>query len=56
MAPLFLVLLGLAFLAQAFGFLSAGAVGIIWPILVILIGLKGLAKNMCKCCDEKKCC
>ncbi|MCX6741542.1 MAG: DUF5668 domain-containing protein [Candidatus Parcubacteria bacterium] len=56
MTPLFIVLIGLVFLARAFGYLSVGAVDIIWPILVILIGLKELTRGMCKCCDSKKCC
>lgn len=56
MVPLFIALIGLAFLAKSFGYLSAGAVDVIWPVLIILIGLKKMTKDMCKCCGEKKCC
>lgn len=48
--PLFIALIGLAFLLQAFGVLSAGFVAIAWPILVLLIGLQKLFGGGCKCC------
>jgi uncharacterized membrane protein len=57
MVPVLIVLLGLLFLLQALGILSAAVTGIIWPILLILIGLKKMLKNNCKCCkksDEAK--
>jgi hypothetical protein len=50
--PVLIVLLGLAFLLEAWGTLSASAVNIIWPVIVILIGLMkiGNSSGMCKCC------
>jgi energy-converting hydrogenase Eha subunit C len=47
--PLAIILIGLAFLLQALNYLSVGAVAIIWPILIIIIGLMKLTRGMCKC-------
>jgi hypothetical protein len=46
--PVIIILIGLTFLLGAFNVLSPMAVSIIWPILVIIIGLKKLKR--CKCC------
>lgn len=45
-APVCIVLIGVAFLLQALGWLSEGVVSYAWPILLILFG----AGKMCKCC------
>jgi hypothetical protein len=54
MVPLFLVLIGAAFLLQALGVLTAYFVAIVWPILLILIGLQKAMASACRCCCEKK--
>lgn len=50
MIPLFIVLIGLAFLLGNLGYLSAKVVGIAWPILLGLIGLQKMLGGKCKCC------
>lgn len=50
--PGLVVLIGLTFLLGAFSVLSAMAVAVIWPILLILIGLQKMFKGMCKCCSK----
>ncbi len=47
---LLLFLLGLAFLLKAFDALSAEAVDVIWPVLVMAAGLMKMAGGSCKCC------
>ncbi|MGD0576746.1 MAG: hypothetical protein ABSA74_01590 [Candidatus Staskawiczbacteria bacterium] len=46
--PACIVLIGLAFLLLQWNVLTAGAVGIIWPILLIVIG--GTKMYKCGCC------
>ena len=46
--PWGLVLIGLSFLLMQLNILSAYYVGIIWPILLIAIGVEKLMK--CNCC------
>lgn len=46
------VAFGLTFLLGALGVLSAHAVSITWPVIVILGGLKATFKGMCKCCSN----
>lgn len=55
MTGILIALIGVAFLLGALEVMSAKAVGITWPILLILIGLKGACcgKGKCKCCSEK---
>jgi len=50
MVPIFIVFLGLIFLLRALGTLSYEVVSIIWPILIILVGLQKMFKGKCKCC------
>ena len=52
MMPLMIVLIGLTFLLGAFNILSPMVVAVIWPILLILIGLQKMFKGMCKCCSK----
>jgi len=44
-----LVLIGLTFLLGNIGVLTAMAVNIIWPIILIVLG----CSKMCKCCSKK---
>ena len=46
--PWCIILIGLSFLLLQLNVLTAYAVGIIWPILLIIIGVKKLMK--CGCC------
>lgn len=50
MVSIFIVLLGLSFLLKALGVFSAGTNDIIWPVLVILIGLQKMMGGKCRCC------
>jgi Domain of unknown function (DUF5668) len=52
MAGVFVALIGVMFLLQNLGVLSANLVGIIWPVLLILAGVKSVFKGMCKCCRK----
>ena len=47
---IFVILLALAFLLQAFGVLTMSQISIIWPILLILAVLSKMTRRMCKCC------
>lgn len=48
--PIMIALLGLTFLLKELGVLSAGTANIVWPAIVILIGLKKAMGKCCKCC------
>ena len=52
------ILFGLTFLLGALGVISSGLVDVVWPVLVILGGLKLLGKSFCKCCSGSgtECC
>lgn len=50
MVPLSVFLIGLTFLLGNLGTLSVRTVGIVWPILLGLIGLQQLFGYKCKCC------
>jgi hypothetical protein len=49
--PVAVILIGLAFLLQNLNILTAGEVGIIWPILLIIAGAVKLGG--CTCCANK---
>lgn len=49
------ILFGLTFLLGALGIISRGLVDVVWPVLVILGGLKMLGKGFCKCCSGGSC-
>jgi len=51
MVGLFIALIGLTFLLGAFNVLSEKVVGVVWPILVVLIGMQTIMRNKCKCCS-----
>lgn len=44
------VLFGVVFLGQAFGWWDASVVSYVWPIIVIVAGLVGVFGKNCKCC------
>ncbi len=48
--PALIVIVGLAFLLQRFGILSADAVGVIWPLALIVGGLMKAFGGNCSCC------
>jgi hypothetical protein len=49
------VLLGLNFLLLNLGVISAEISNIVWPVLLILVGLKkAMGGGMCKCCKKDK--
>ena len=48
--PLMIILIGVAFLLGALNVLTMSAVGIIWPILLIVAG--GTKLGGCKCCTN----
>ena len=50
--PLSITLIGLSFLLGDLSILTWGAVGLIWPILLIVIGVVKMSKGMCKCCKK----
>lgn len=45
-----LIVFGLTFLLGAFQIISGETVNVIWPILVVIAGIKKLFGGMCKCC------
>ncbi|MGD0060315.1 MAG: hypothetical protein ABSD58_12935 [Verrucomicrobiia bacterium] len=49
---LFIALIGLTFLLGAFNVFSQRAVEVVWPILLVLIGMKLTCTGKCKCCDK----
>ena len=52
-APLSITLIGLAFLANALGYLASSTLAVVWPVLLTIIGLMKLSRGMCGC-DMKK--
>ncbi|MDO8489850.1 MAG: DUF5668 domain-containing protein [bacterium] len=50
MIPLFIVLIGVAFLLNTLNVIDEYTLSIVWPILLILLGLKKMFKGLCGCC------
>jgi hypothetical protein len=50
--PILIIILGVSFLLNAFGIWTKST-GIVWPIVLILIGVQGLMSKNCKCCLDK---
>jgi hypothetical protein len=50
MKGVLVALVGLTFLLGSLGALSAKVVGLVWPTLVILIGVMMTCGKSCKCC------
>ena len=47
--PVLVILIGLDFLLGALGILTGGFVGLVWPVLLIIIGAVKLGSGSCKC-------
>lgn len=47
---IFLVVVGLVFLGQNLGFISAGVWDILWPVLIVALGVSLLGKRSCRWC------
>lgn len=56
MVPAGIVIIGLSFLLLALGVISAGMNDVVWPIVLILIGLMKMMGHKCKCCSAKAGC
>jgi len=54
MPGILVALIGLVLLAGNMELMSAEWVGRIWPVLLILIGVKKMCKGRCKCCHSHK--
>ena len=50
MTPLFIIMIGLVFLLGALGTISGTTASILWPILLIILGITKWAGHSCKCC------
>ncbi len=50
--PLMIILIGLAFLLQAFGVVSGMIVSFVWPALLIIAGVGKLKGRDCPCCGN----
>jgi hypothetical protein len=48
--PVFIVLIAIAFLLQAWGLVMDSTVSVIWPILLAAIGISKLMEGRCSCC------
>jgi hypothetical protein len=51
--PWCIVLIGLAALLGQLGWLSVMTVGVVWPVLLIVIGLVKVFSQKCGCCMGK---
>jgi len=51
--PFGIVLIGLSALLTTLGMVSAGTNAVVWPVLLILIGLTKAFGKGCKCCTMK---
>ena len=47
-----ILLIGLTFLLGALGVIGEHMVSLVWPVLLILLGLKKTFSGMCKCCSK----
>lgn len=52
LVPILIILLGLAFLLENLNVLTAGFVGLAWPVLLILVGVVKIFGHGCKCCSH----
>ena len=53
MVGVFLVLFGAVFLLRQLELISESTTEIIWPIMIILVGLKKIFKGKCPCCKKE---
>ena len=56
--PCLVMLIGLVFLLDALSVITAMAAGVIWSIMLILIGFMMMMKGKCGCCKDhpRGCC
>lgn len=54
MVPVYVVLLGVLFLLNAFDVVTAGVTAMVWPIIIIAIGLQKIFQSRCSCCSKDK--
>lgn len=52
--PLLIALIGLTFLLKTLNVIDAATTDLIWPILLILIGVMKMCGGSCKCCSMPK--
>jgi hypothetical protein len=52
LAPIALVSIGLAFVANALGWLPGPALTLSWPTLLVAAGLAKLGGPSCRCCTR----
>ena len=52
MTGIFIILFGLNFLLKTLGVYGDAVSNIVWPVIIILGGLKHTFKGRCKCCPE----
>ncbi len=50
MVPALVVLFGLVFLLKGLNVLSPNVTNVVWPVLVVLVGLMKMSQSKCKCC------
>ena len=48
--PIVIILFALLFLLKSMGLASSEMVGVVWPILVGLVGIIKLSEHKCDCC------
>jgi hypothetical protein len=52
--PWCIILIGLSFLLSQMNILTVGAVNMLWPVFLIIIGVVKLRGGNCKCCHINK--
>ncbi|MGZ3688394.1 MAG: LiaI-LiaF-like domain-containing protein [Bdellovibrionota bacterium] len=52
MTGIFVTLFGLNFLLKTLGVYGDSVSNIVWPVLIMLAGLKLTARGICGCCSE----
>ena len=52
--PLFIFVIGLIFFLHAFSLVSQRFTDIVWPLVLMLIGLQKMFSHKCNCCSRDK--
>lgn len=55
LTPFLIVLVGLVFILRAIDYVTDGAAGIIWGVLIMCIGFQKLTRGKCKCEANHRC-
>lgn len=50
--PVFIALLGLVLLGHAVGLITDGFNAVVWPAIILVIGLVKMFSRGCKCCSR----